>query len=94
VRRNPRLQFGRKVKELRISKQMTQEDLATRVGVFRTYLSRIETGLANPTLTMIYDLAAALGAPVTSLFEIPSAASNGSARAKSAPGTSRGRVSR
>jgi transcriptional regulator with XRE-family HTH domain len=47
---------------------MTQEDLAERCGLFRTYMSRIETGQANPTLTMIHALAATLGVPVTKLF--------------------------
>jgi transcriptional regulator with XRE-family HTH domain len=47
---------------------MTQEDLADRCGLFRTYMSRIETGKANPTLTMIYALATSLGVNVPSLF--------------------------
>lgn len=47
---------------------MTQEDLAERCGLFRTYMSRIETGQANPTLTMIHALAVSLGVPVTHLF--------------------------
>ena len=48
---------------------MTQEDLAHRCGLFRTYMSRIETGAANPTLTMIYALAGSLRVPVSALFE-------------------------
>jgi transcriptional regulator with XRE-family HTH domain len=48
---------------------MTQEDLAERCGLFRTYLSRIETGVANPTLTMIYALATSLNVPVIEMFE-------------------------
>ena len=48
---------------------MTQEDLAHRCGLFRTYMSRIETGAANPTLTMIHALAGSLRVPVTALFE-------------------------
>jgi len=48
---------------------MTQDDLSERCGLFRTYMSRIETGKANPTLTMIHALAGSLGVPVTALFE-------------------------
>jgi transcriptional regulator with XRE-family HTH domain len=48
---------------------MTQEDLAHKCGLFRTYLSRVETGAANPTLTMIHALASSLRVPVTALFE-------------------------
>lgn len=50
---------------------MTQEDLADRCGLFRTYMSRIETGQANPTLTMIHSLADSLGVHVTALFDDP-----------------------
>jgi transcriptional regulator with XRE-family HTH domain len=48
---------------------MTQDDLAERCGLFRTYMSRIETGAANPTLTMIHALAGSLRVPMTALFE-------------------------
>ena len=48
---------------------MTQEDLSERCGLFRTYMSRIETGKANPTLTMIHALADSLGVPVIAFFE-------------------------
>jgi transcriptional regulator with XRE-family HTH domain len=57
------------VRELRQGLDMTQEDLAERCGLFRTYMSRIETGQANPTLTMIDALATSLGVPVAALFE-------------------------
>jgi transcriptional regulator with XRE-family HTH domain len=48
---------------------MTQEDLSERCGLFRTYMSRIETGKANPTLTMIHALADSLGVSVIAFFE-------------------------
>ena len=71
---------------------MTQEDLAERCGLFRTYMSRIETGKANPTLTMIHALATSLGVDVPGLFAV---AARPAARApSSAAKPSRGRVSR
>lgn len=39
------------------------------LDLLRTYMSRIEMGAANPTLTMIHALATSLGVPVTALFE-------------------------
>ena len=54
---------------LRPDAGMTQEDLSERCGLFRTYMSRIETGQANPTLTMIHALAGSLRVPVVRLFE-------------------------
>lgn len=65
---NPRTNLGLRIRALRANLVITQEDLAERCGLFRTYLSRIETGRANPTLTMLYDLADALGVSVTDLL--------------------------
>ena len=63
------VKFGSRVRQLRLAAEMTQEDLAHRCGLFRTYMSRIETGAANPTLTMIHALAGSLRVPVSALFE-------------------------
>ena len=60
--------FGNRVRALRLARGFTQEDLAERSGFFRTYLSRIETGEANPTLTMMFALAGSLNVEITDLF--------------------------
>lgn len=84
---------------------MTQEDLSERCGLFRTYMSRIETGRANPTLTMIQALANSLGVPVVALFEEvtpatgaktgkPARSASTSLPIKPTPKLSRGRVKR
>ncbi|MFY8044694.1 MAG: helix-turn-helix domain-containing protein, partial [Rhodoferax sp.] len=41
------------MRDLRLESQLTQEVLAERCGIFRTYLSRIESGVANPTLVVL-----------------------------------------
>ena len=69
MRLNHCQRFGKRVKELRIEREITQEQLSERVGVFRTYMSRIETGVANPTLTMIHALADALEVSAATLLE-------------------------
>lgn len=70
---------------------MTQEELADRCALFRTYLSRIEAGLANPSLTVLYALAEALSVPVQQLFESAQIHHTKPVRAKQP--VSRGRVS-
>lgn len=85
--------LGRRIKELRARFGITQEDLADRSGLFRTYLSRIERGTANPTLSMLHALAAALGMPVTELFVEASEGYPDKVR-PTTKGPSRGRVSR
>ena len=86
---SPQRAFGARIRALRLAAGMTQEDLAERCGLFRTYMSRIETGNANPTLTMIHALATSLRVPVPALFgEAPPAA-----RAAASPARpSRGRI--
>ncbi len=68
----PQQAFGARVRALRLAAEMTQEDLAEHCGLFRTYMSRIETGQANPTLTMIHALAGALGVPAADLLAVES----------------------
>lgn len=92
VRKSPRQAFGARLKQLRVEQGHTQEEFADRVGLFRTYLSRLETGVANPTLDMIHALADALQVPVTTLFEPESHPAKKLVRA--APRASRGRVSK
>lgn len=51
---------GNRIKTLRAQNSMSQEILSERCGIFRTYLSRIESGLANPTLVVLVALAHSL----------------------------------
>lgn len=60
VRPNYKRLFGARVRELRRGCHLTQDALAEHCGIFRTYLSRIELGLANPTLLVMVALANAL----------------------------------
>lgn len=90
---DPRLALGYRIKALRFQQQITQEELADRCSMFRTYMSRIESGQANPTLTMLYEIAGAFGLDIRELFtpdDTPVAARVN----PKGPRTSRGRVSR
>lgn len=51
---------GEKIRALRKEAGLSQEVLAERCGIFRTYLSRIESGAANPSLVVLVTLAKAL----------------------------------
>ena len=61
--------LGLRIKWLRSEKQITQEELSEKAGMFRTYVSRVEAGRANPTVTMLYQIAHALDVSVGQLFE-------------------------
>jgi len=63
-----RERFGYAVKRRREDLDLTQEELADRAGIHRTYLSDIERGSRNPSLVNIERLAAALAVRVSELF--------------------------
>ncbi|NMY43191.1 helix-turn-helix transcriptional regulator [Pseudomonas sp. WS 5013] len=63
-----RIRFGNRIRELRLASGMTQEAFADHCGFARTYMSRIETGGANPSLDAIKVLADALRVPLAELF--------------------------
>ncbi|MFH1479133.1 MAG: helix-turn-helix transcriptional regulator [Candidatus Omnitrophota bacterium] len=60
-------QFGAKVKKLRKAKGWSQEELADRCGLHRTYIGSIERSERNVSLINIEKIAKALGAPVGNL---------------------------
>ena len=60
--------FGRRLRELRMHAQLSQEDLAGRAGLHRTYVGSVERGERNISLNNIHALAEALGVPVEHLF--------------------------
>jgi len=62
------LAFGLTVRRLRTSLGLSQEALADRAKIHRTYIGGIERGERNPTLTMIHRLADSLGVSPTILL--------------------------
>jgi len=62
--------FGFAVKVRREELELTQEDLAGRAGIHRTYLSDIERGSRNVSLVNIERLAAALSLTLSALFHL------------------------
>jgi transcriptional regulator with XRE-family HTH domain len=61
--------FGQRVRTLRLKKGISQEELADRCGVHRTYMGRIERGETNITLTNIHKVARGLGVSPASLVD-------------------------
>lgn len=65
-----RKRFGANVRRARRAQDMTQEDLADRAGIHRTYLSGLERdGDKNPSLAVVGRIAAALNVTVGSLVD-------------------------
>lgn len=68
---------GEKIRSLRKSAGLSQEVLADRCGIFRTYLSRIESGAANPSLVVLVTLAKALDVEPHVLLELDAGSAQG-----------------
>lgn len=60
MKREVLIKFGNKVREERLSLGLSQEELAARAGVHRTYVGMIERAEKNITLTNIEKIAKAL----------------------------------
>jgi len=61
------LQVARAVRDLRRERNLSQRQLAARMEVPRTYISKIENGKATPTLSSLERLARALEVDICSL---------------------------
>ena len=57
-----------RIKELRARYDLTQEDLARKVGVRRETIVFLEKGKYNPSLKLAYDVAKALQTKIDDLF--------------------------
>lgn len=55
-----KLKLGRKIRETRVKEGYSQEELASRCGLHRTYISDIERGKRNVSVENIEKIAKAL----------------------------------
>jgi len=62
--------FGNRIKELRTQEGITQEDLAFKIGVDRSYMGFVERGERNPTLSKIAKIAKTLNISLSELFKV------------------------
>jgi transcriptional regulator with XRE-family HTH domain len=62
--------FGQRVRQLRAERHWSQEELAHRSGLHRTYVSSLERGERNVSLKAIQQLADAFGIAVQQLMDI------------------------
>lgn len=62
------VEFGKRVREERLKQHLSQEILAEKAGVHRTYIGMIERAEKNITLTNINKIAIALNIEISGLF--------------------------
>lgn len=64
---NARARVARNVRRLRVAAGLSQEAFAVDAALDRTYISRIERNLENPTVAALERIAKALGADIVDL---------------------------
>ena len=68
---NARALVARNLRRLRVARGVSQEALAVDAEIDRTYVSRLERGMENPTVAVLEKLAAALDCGIAEFFVLP-----------------------
>lgn len=66
---NEKKQLGRRIKELRKQRGLSQEKFSEKADISPQYLSRIESGVENPTLDLFIKLSRALEVEMWEMFD-------------------------
>ena len=64
-----KIRFGNRVHELRTTKGMTQMQLAMRAGLDRSFISDIERGVKEPTISTVDLMAGVFSMTLSEVFE-------------------------
>ncbi len=63
------VKLGKNLRRIRMGKGISQGDIVRALGMGRGFVSNIENGKGNPTLTTITKLAKVLGIPIEELIK-------------------------
>ena len=61
--------IGTNIRKLRTAKGLSQEELAFRAGIDRSYLSEVENGHKNLSVNVLDQIAAALDLEISKMFD-------------------------
>ena len=61
--------LGQRIRQVRRTKNLTQSDLAEKIGFSVNYISQIETGIASPTFETVVKVADGLEVQLKELFD-------------------------
>lgn len=64
---------ARNLRKLRVREGLSQEALAVDAGIDRSYMSRLERGIENPTVAVLERIALTLRVPIGEFFVVPAA---------------------
>lgn len=64
------IRLGKRIKILRMSADLTQEELAEKVNVHPTYIGKIEGGKNNPSFMLLYKISKALKVKLNDMMNV------------------------
>ena len=62
------MEIGKKIKELRVIKGLTQEELADRAELSKGFISQVERDLTSPSISTLMDILQCLGTNLKEFF--------------------------
>ena len=62
------MEIGRKLRQMRIQRNLTQEELADRCELSKGFISQVERDLASPSIATLVDILECLGVSLQSFF--------------------------
>ncbi len=63
------LKIGEKIRKLRVANDLTQEELASRAGLTKGYISQLERDLTYPSIVTLKDILDVLGTDLATFFK-------------------------
>ena len=63
------MELGKKIKQMRNQKGLTQEELADRCELTKGYISQLENDLNSPSIATLTDILSALGSNLSEFFQ-------------------------
>jgi transcriptional regulator with XRE-family HTH domain len=64
------IDLGKKIRELRLGNNLTQEELANRLELTKGYISQLENNLTSPSMQTLFSILEVLGTDVHEFFSI------------------------
>jgi len=65
------MEIGKRIKELRVQKNLTQEELADRAELSKGFISQVERDLTSPSIATLIDILQCLGTTPEEFFRSP-----------------------
>ena len=62
------VEIGQRIKQLRVMKGLTQEELADRAELSKGFISQVERDLTSPSIATLMDILQCLGVSVSEFF--------------------------